>query len=460
MNNIQDLQNNDIEKAILRLLINKVDLLAEIDGRLTSNDFYSIAHQTIFTALCEMYDKGLTVDLITLTDYLTKTGRFENVGSITYLTDLYEGIMNKAGLNEYVEIIKGLSYRRYLWRYSQRVGERVHDKTISVYELAGKAADALEKLNRKKEGDKKEKLVVAYEELTSEQKQGIDTGFNDIDGTLKGMKKGNLLILAGRPAMGKTAFALNIIKNMASAGQKVLFYSLEMSAEEIYKRLIIMVSEMNESVIKAQIAKDNATQNNSFSDDVKQHRDNESKRVWLKLQAGMNQVYNWNLQIIESGRCDIQDLRMRAKIQRAKSGLDCIVIDYLQLMRADNFRDNRVGEISYITRELKLLAKELEMPILVLSQLSRAVESRNDKRPLLSDLRDSGSIEQDADVVMMIYRDQYYNEKGDDWTEVRIAKNRHGGNVVARLQFTPELGKFTAYRKIAGKEVKGIEFPR
>lgn len=458
MDNMQDLQNNEVEKAVLRLLINKIDLLAEIDGRLISKDFYSLANQTIFTALLEMYDQNINVDLITLAEYLNKKGRLDNVGSITYLTDLYDGIMNKAGINEYVKIIKDLSDRRFMWKLAQTLKNRVHDRDISPYELSSKLLWAIENMQQIKQEDKAD-LIDAYENITSDKKMGIDIGYPELDYTLKGLKSGNLVILAGRPAMGKTAMALNIIANMTSAGQKVLFFSLEMSAEEIYTRLIRLVAKMPEKEIKAQLAKDNATKNNVFSADVESHRNNESKAFWERLHTGMEKIYSWDLGIVESGRFRIQDMRMRAKIQKARKGLDCIVIDYLQLMSAEGFNNNRVGEISYITRQLKLLAKELEIPILVLSQLSRAVENRSDKRPTLSDLRESGSIEQDADVVLLMYRDMYYNANGDPWTEIIIAKNRHGGTTTARLQFYPEISKFYNYNGIGGKAVKN-EFPR
>lgn len=459
MDVVNDLQDVEAEKALIRLLIGKIDLMAEIDGRLDPGDFYGVAHRNIYAALMEMYAANMTVDLVTLADYLTKTDRMKHVGGVTYLTNLFNGLMNKGGLNEYVTIVKEYSDRRFIWRIGDWLKCSAHDKTALVDELKSSALDAFDKIQKVKTEDDKDGLLQAYEALITNTPLGIETGFDEIDYTLKGMKKGNLIVLAGRPAMGKTALALNIISNLCEAGKEVMFYSLEMSKEEIFKRLITASAQLSESNIKAQIAKDNATKNNSFTEEVLNYRNKESQALWNRLQSAMDKVYKWNLSIVEKGRCGIQDLRIAAKINQKKKGLDIVVIDYLQLMGADGYRDNRVGEISYITRQLKLLAKELEIPILILSQLSRNVESRSDKRPTLSDLRDSGSIEQDADVVMLMYRDLYYRTNGDDWTEVNIAKNRHGGNSTARLDFYPEIGKFRDHKGFAGKVVKN-EFPK
>lgn len=450
--NINDLQDIEAEKATLRLLINNIDLMASVNDKLEAKDFYGLANQTIFAALREMFDDGTNVDLVTLADHLTSNGKMDNVGGITYITDIYNGIINKGGLDNYINIIKEYSRRRYFAKCCDAATRRVHDKTITVSEMAGKMADVLEKIQPVEQIDQKGPLIEAFSFFVQNKPQGIDTGFKEIDYTLKGMKKGNLIVLAARPAMGKTTLALNIIANLCREGKKVVLYSLEMTAQEIYTKLISCVSKVSLNSALQQRTKDNQTKNNLFETDVKNARDNESKAFWTRLEKGLNVVDSWNLNIIDHGSYDISDLRIASKVWKKKSGLDLLVIDYLQLMSAKG-NDNRTAEVSAITKGLKNLAKELEIPILALAQLNRRVEGSQNKKPSMSDLRESGSIEQDADAVLLIYRDQYYNKQGDPWTEVIIDKNRGGETSTARLQFYPEISKFYDYNGIGGKTV-------
>lgn len=448
---MQDLQNIEAECGILRLILHKNDVLAQIDGRIKTDDFYSLANQTIYNALLEMYDKNIKADLVTLPQYLVNTGKMENVGKITYITELYDGLVNPAGIEEYIKIVRDYSDRRKLWKLGEWTKNKVHDKTAETDKIKSVVVDSIEKLTPQSKNSN-DGLFRAFESLSSNKKEGLDTGYANIDRTLQGMKEGNFIVLAGRPAMGKTALALNILKNVCVAGKSVLFFSLEMSDVELNKRLLLMVSGQNENVYRSQSHKDEATSNNIFDNEVKRARDVESQKVWGRLQNALNEIGKWKLEIVEEGIYSIQDMRLKAKIKKKKEGLDLIIIDYLQLMSA-NESENRTAEITAITRGLKNLAKELKIPILVLSQLNRGVETRQDKRPTLADLRDSGSIEQDADSVMIIYRDKYYNENGNEWTEVNVAKNRHSGGGVCRLMFYPEVCRFVEYTGIGGKAV-------
>jgi replicative DNA helicase len=267
------------------------------------------------------------------------------------------------------------------------------------------------------------------------------------------MKKGNLIILAARPAMGKTTLALNIIANLCQEGKSVIFYSLEMTAEEIYKKLISCTSKISIAEARRQLAKDNQTKNNTFDENVVKSRNKESEAFWKRLQNGLDTVYKWNLEIIDKGSFEISDLKIASKVWKKKGGLDLLVIDYLQLMTARG-HENRTAEVTAITKGLKDLAKSLDIPVLALAQLNREVEGRQNKKPTKADLRESGSIEQDADVVMLIYRDRYYNKNGDPWTEVIIDKNRVGENSTARLEFYPAISKFYEYKGFSGQTVQ------
>jgi replicative DNA helicase len=415
---LNDLQDVEAERFLLGSLLNNVEAIEKID--ISANDFYGIGHQHIFSVIQELYMQDIKrLDIPTVAKCLEKKGYLEESVPIAMLTDLFglQGITDNIG--RYAEQIKDMSKRRFFWKLAKRISERIHDRTLDIKDIEMGIANSLDKVQTDDTEDMEiQDLIYAFhQQVTEENKEKIyASGFKVIDANMK-MQKGNLIILAGRPAMGKTALALNIIANVCGKGGGVMFFSLEMSKEEITKRMVSIAGRIPQENLKP----------------TKYRSDDDMKR----LLGGENKLFPWNLSIIEKGNCTIHDMKVKAKARKKKKGLDLIVIDYLQLMSAEGFLNNRVAEISYLTRNLKLLAKDLGIPILVLSQLSRAVESRNQKRPMLSDLRDSGSIEQDADIVMLMYRDRYYNENGDEWTEVNIAKNRHGGNGVARLKFYP-----------------------
>ena len=449
---LNDLQDNEAEKSILRLLINKISLMAVVNDRLVAKDFYGATHQIIFQALREMFDANKDVDLVSLANHLTVTGQMDNIGGITYLTALFNGVIHESGLDGYIDIVRENSQRRYFYKCCDAAAKRVHDKTFSIEEMVGKMGDVLENLQPVAKEDKQESLIHAYESFTENAPQGLDTGYKELDHILNGLKKGNLVVLAARPAMGKTTLALNFIANLCKQGKKVVLYSLEMTSDEIYSKLISCVSKISKNDAKLQIVKDNQTKNTNLSEDAKTFRQRESKAFWSRLQYGCDAVSKWNLEIIDRGSFEISDIRIAAKVWKKKDGLDLLVIDYLQLMSARG-NDNRTAEVTAITKGLKNLAKELDVPILALSQLNRSVEKQTNKRPSMSDLRESGSIEQDADVVMLIYRDNYYNKNGDQWTEIIVDKNRNGGTSIARLEFLPAISKFEEFRGIPGQSV-------
>jgi replicative DNA helicase len=310
----------------------------------------------------------------------------------------------------------------------------------------GNLANTLESLQPVPVVDKTTAILNAYASLTTDKCLGLSTGYDELDKLLDGLRKGNLIILAGRPAMGKTTFALNIVANLCKAGKKVVFYSLEMTQEEIYQKLITRESKISPVEAKSQVIRDKQTKNNTlFSDEVRTFKEKESRAFWTRLQLGMDDVSKWHLDILDQCNSELRDIRLSAKIQAKRKDVDLIVIDYLQLM-SDKGHESRVAEVTAISKGLKNLAKELEIPILALAQLNRNVEKQTNKRPTKADLRESGSIEQDADKIILIYRDDYYAKNGKPYTELIVDKTRMGKNGTALVEFFPAISRFEDYK--------------
>jgi len=443
---LDDLRDIEAENSILRLMLAKPKLIAEVNTKLKDTDFYSLANQSIYSALIEMLDADMSIDVVSLSSYLEKTGKMENVGGIMYLTSLYNGLMHEAGLDSYIQIVKEDSIRRNLCLKCDEVTKRIHDKTMPVEDLMGNLANTLESLQPVPVVDKTTAILNAYASLTTDKCLGLSTGYDELDKLLDGLRKGNLIILAGRPAMGKTTFALNIVANLCKAGKKVVFYSLEMTQEEIYQKLITRESKISPVEAKSQVIRDKQTKNNTlFTDEVKTFKEKESRAFWTRLQLGMDDVSKWHLDILDQCNSELRDIRLSAKIQAKRKDVDLIVIDYLQLM-SDKGHESRVAEVTAISKGLKNLAKELEIPILALAQLNRNVEKQTNKRPTKADLRESGSIEQDADKIILIYRDDYYAKNGKPYTELIVDKTRMGKNGTALVEFFPAISRFEDYK--------------
>lgn len=458
------LRNDNAELAILKLLLHDKDLMAVVNGRLTYKDFYSTAHQLIYKAIEDMYFNNEHVDMVSLTAHLDKKGELDSVGGVLAITQLEQVFATKASLDKDIELVREMGDRRKLLRLGERLIESVGDMTTDVNDIQNGTVDVIRKMSERVSDNVvecKDSLTEVFDLITSDKEFGLSTGFFEIDNMIKGLGKCNLIILAGRPAMGKTALALNIISNVCQAGKSVLMLSLEMSRAELLKRCIYAISGISDDMVKWQNAQIKEAETSTvMTEEVKKFKRAEYQKFMNRLIAAHDVMAKWKLGTLELGNMSVNQLTVEAKIWQQKYGLDLLVIDYLQLMSVKGYRDNRVGEISYITRQLKLLAKSLDIPILLLSQLSRAVEGRADKRPLLSDLRESGSIEQDADKVMMLYRDSYYHEKADPWSELIVAKNRNGSTGTVKLDFKPQLTRFDNWdnNQIPGKEIKGGVF--
>jgi len=421
------------ESALGSMLLSKEAITASIEI-IKSSDFYQNAHKKIYEAILTIYNRNEPVDVITLAEELKKTDSLEEVGGITYLADLSSNVTAVSNIRSYCEIIKEKGTLRDLIKAS--------DEVISAAYSSDAEADLVMELAEKNVFDitqdsTKNGLVniksIALESFSEMEKKaqnpnaltGITTGFIDLDRKISGLQKSDLILLAARPSMGKTALMVNISTNAAmKGGASVAMFSLEMSKNQLLQRIIASTAHVDlQKVISGAL----------------------SEEDWTKIINAMPIISNLKIEIDDTA--GISPLELKAKCRRMKieKGLDLIVIDYLQLMQMNSSSESRQQEISAISRNLKAIAKELEVPVVALSQLSRAPELRTDHRPILSDLRESGAIEQDADIVMFLYRDEYYTKEESEKPnigEVIIAKHRNGPTGTVELMFKKEFTKF------------------
>ena len=414
------------------------DTVTEIIG---SDDFYNRAHQTIFIAVLDLLKHNLPVDLITVSEQLEKHDKLEEAGGFAYLAELAKNTPSAANVAVYAQIIKERAITRELIGVAHNIAEVGFNpegrNSAELLDLAeSKVFEIAEKRTGENEGpkdidkvlgktvDRLEALVKSGKEVT-----GVTTGFQDLDKKTSGLQPSDLIIVAARPSMGKTTFAMNLCENAMMAEDKpVLVFSLEMPSEQIMMRMLASLSRVDQTKIRtAQL------------DDTD----------WSRISRTMAMLKEKNnLWVDDSSGLTPMDVRTRArKIARDNGGISLIMVDYLQLMRVPSLADNRTLEIAEISRSLKALAKELEVPVVALSQLNRSLEQRADKRPVNSDLRESGSIEQDADLIMFIYRDEVYHENSEykGVAEIIIGKQRNGPIGTSRLTFQGQFSRFDNY---------------
>src|SRR5918999_1683168 len=434
----------DAERAVIGAMLVSETAVAVVAERLAAEDFYSEVHRIIFGAMMRLYARGDPIDQLTLTNELRSVGEFEKVGGRAYVFQIVESVPTAANAARYAEIVRG----KALLRDIIDVGSRITDDAFREPEDVSEALDAAEQLvygvsNRTLREhlapvselapgalEMIQRLYEAEGEVT-----GVETGFEDLDRLTTGFHNSDLVILAARPAMGKTALALNAIWHASGEkGMPVAIFSLEMSKEQLVQRLISQVTRIPAQALRS---------GNVRAED------------WPKLVRGVAEVSRAPIWIDDTAGVTLME--MRAKVRRLASQLNVagemplslVVVDYLQLMvggEARNRAENRQQEIAEISRGLKVLARDLDVPVLAIAQLSRAVEARHDKRPLLSDLRDSGAIEQDADMVMFLYRDEYYNSESDDKgiAEVIVGKHRNGPTGKVQLAWMEQYTKFAS----------------
>ena len=426
----------DAEQSVIGSMIMDKDAILTAMEMLTSDDFYHKQYGILFDAMIELYSKGLPVDLITLQNKLKEKEVPEEISSLSYVKELLDAVPTSANIKYYAKIVKDNSMRRRLIRLNEEIenecyaGKESIDTVMDMTEK--KVFDLLS--TRGGGGDYvpiRQVVMNALEKIenaakTSGTVTGIPTGFIDLDYRTAGLQPSDLILIAARPSMGKTAFVLNIAQYVAfHEDMCTAIFSLEMSKEQLVNRLFSLESHVDAQILR--------TGNLSDTD-------------WEKLIEGAGTIGSSRMIIDDTSGITISEMRSKCRKYKLEMGLDLIIIDYLQLMSGSNSRKNesRQQEISEISRSLKGLARELNVPVLALSQLSRAVEQRTDKRPMLSDLRESGAIEQDADVCMFIYRDDYYNPDTEDKNiaEIIIAKQRNGPIGTVRLAWMPQYTRF------------------
>jgi len=403
----------EAEQSVLGAILISPELYEEIAGELTVEDFYLERHQRIFESITDLYLKDKSLDLVTLLDVLLKNTKETESGIKEYLVTLAEFVPRITNIKDYSVIVKEKSLRRKLIDVAHNITDMAYQDASEIDVILDRAEQLIFALAQGKSSQDlthiKYILVTVFDQIhkiatDKEAAKGLSTGFSSLDHILVGMNPGNLILVGARPGMGKTAFAMNIAVNLAGKNKSVAVFTLEMSKEEIVARSV-------------------ATE--AFVDNYKLRSGFLDEEDWTKIIEASARISNCDIYIDDTA--DLTVTAMKAKLRQLKK-LDLVIIDYLGLMHTEKNLGNRVQEVSEISRNLKIMAKELGVPVILCAQLNRGPESRDDKRPMLADLRDSGAIEQDADVVMFLYRDEYYKESVDkhNRAEIIFAKNRHG----------------------------------
>lgn len=431
--------NEDAEKAVLGASMMDKNALMDALDVLRPDDFYKEAHKEIFSVLLELYKESEPVDILTVAEALKKRKSLESVGGRAYLGMLTAAVISTANTIQYARIIEEKSILRNLIQASSETVEEGYSAEKTAGEILEEAEQRVFAISQKRQrkgvshiGEVLAKNINTIQMLTEKKGElrGLSTGFTDLDNLTSGLQKADLIILAARPSMGKTAFALNIATNAAKSGGKTLIFSLEMSEELLSERILstealVEIKKMREGTI-----------------------DDEE---WTKITDAVLRLDKLDIMIDDTPGISALEIKNKCKRIKMEKGLDLVVIDYLQLMTFEGRAESRQQEVSALTRYMKQLAREIDCPIIVLSQLSRAVEARkgDEKKPVLSDLRESGSIEQDADIVMFLYREDYYKKEEStrpNECDVIIAKHRNGPTDTVVLTW---VGKYTKFSDMA-----------
>lgn len=433
-------QSIEAEMSILGGVLLENDAINRVLDILLPEDFYRESHRKIMRAMIELNEHREPCDLITLTTTLKKRGELEEVGGGAYLATLVDYVPTAANIAYYSRIVKEKAIARNLINAATEIVTDGYDEQADIEELLDKAQKTIFDLSENKIKTPYHQLnailkdSIKYIEELFEKKDhvtGVPTGFLDLDQKTAGFQRGDLIIIAGRPSMGKTAFALNIAQYAsvhAEPRHPVAVFSLEMGKEQLVTRLLCSEARVDAGRLRTGHLIDGE---------------------WEKIMKGAERLYDAKIFIDDTPAISVLEMRAKARRLKAEHGIGMIVVDYLQLMRGSGAPESRQQEISEISRSLKALAKELSVPVVALSQLNRGLESRTDKRPMMSDLRESGAIEQDADVIMFVYRDEVYNKENPDVkgkAEIIIGKQRNGPIGTVELTF---LGEYTRFENHA-----------
>lgn len=430
--------NLEAEESLLGAMLLSRDAIAVALERCSATDFYKPSHAHVFQAITALYSSGDPADAVTVADELRRAGTLEEVGGPASLVALQANTPAISSAGRYAEIVEEHALLRRLIGVAGEIADlgyslpedvigAVDRAEAMVFEVAQRrTADSIASLEEllSKSLDRLEELYDRGEAIT-----GVPTGYTDLDELMSGLQPSNLIVVGARPSMGKTAFALGMAANAAAAGTPVLFFSLEMSHLEIAQRVLCAEARVDASRMR----------------NGRLHEDD-----WGKISHAIGRLGSAPLHIDDNPNVTVMDIRAKARRMKSREGLGLVVVDYLQLMTGRGSAENRQVEISEISRGLKLLARELEIPVIALSQLSRTLESRADKRPMLADLRESGAIEQDSDVVMFVYRDEVYNAESSDrgTAEILVAKHRNGPTGVVQLAFVANYARFANMARV------------
>ncbi len=427
-------QNLDAEESVLGAMMLSPGAIAAVSEILARGDFYRESHAKIYAASLALYSKGEPVDAITLVDELERRGELEQVGGRVRIHELAALVPATANAAHYARIVSEMATLRGLIEAGQEVARLGWERPGETSDLVDRAEQVIFELSQQRVSSEfahiEELLKESFERITALYEAGAEvtgtpSGFRDLDRLTSGFQAGNLIIVAARPSMGKSALGLCMAANLGvRQGVPVALFTLEMSKAEVTQRLMCSEAKVESQRLRTgKLAVDD----------------------WPRLTAACDKLAKAPIYVDDTGSITMMELRSKARRLKAREpNLGLIVVDYLQLMTTGTSAENRVQEVSQISRQLKVLARDLDLPILAMSQLSRAVEQRHDKRPILSDLRESGSIEQDADLVAFIYRDEYYNDESDQQglAEIILAKHRNGPTDAIKLSFLKRYAKF------------------
>ena len=426
--------NEEAERSALGAVMLNKEALLDVTEEVKPEDFYNESHREIFDAIMNLYRENTAVDMLTVCEELNRRKALDMVGGRAYIATLTAEVPSTANAGEYAKIVSEKAMLRRLITAAEDITIKGYDDKMAAEELLDYAEGDIFRIAQKRQRNDYAKIqdvlmknlrIIDQAVQNKGQVIGLPTGFKQLDEKTSGLQPSDLIIVAARPGMGKTAFALNIAQQSAvKAGASVLIFSLEMSQEQLGQRLIAMQARVESEKLKKGTL------------DLKD---------WDRINFALNELNNTKIVIDDTPGISIMEMRNKCRRLKAEQGLDLIVVDYLQLMTFDGRADSRQQEISALSRHLKLLAREMNCPVIVLSQLSRAPELRQDKRPMLSDLRESGSIDQDADIVMFLYRDDYYNENTEKpgVCEINIAKHRSGPTDRIDLTWVARYTKFS-----------------
>lgn len=425
-------QNIEAEQSVLGSMIIDRGAIARAAEALSTEDFYRDSHKVIFSVIIEMSQKDIPVDMITLIEHLRVLAKLESAGGITYITEISTSVPSTANLKTYIDIVAQKSMLRKLIKASNEIIAESYDKQDDVEKVIDNAEKRIFDIAEKRSNSDFEALSTVLERGFLEIERlfnnkgeitGVGSGFKELDAKTSGFQKGDMVLIAARPSMGKTTFALNIAEHASlREGKSVVIFSLEMSKEQLAYKLLC--SQANVDMLKLRTG-------------------NLEDKDWENIARASGPLAAAKIYIDDTAGISVMEMRSKCRRIKIEHGIDLILIDYLQLMSGSG-QESRQQEVSEISRSIKALAKEMQCPVIALSQLSRAPEQRADHRPMLSDLRESGSIEQDADLVMFLYRDEYYNKETDEKNvaECIVAKQRNGPVGTVKMAWLGQFSKF------------------